>query len=253
MKLFDPPDDANCPKCGSKQVFTADFRLPLSRFLSWATRRLLRLRMRCLSCGGRFSHLHALPRTVIGYHGCSLPFARELLAGRVTVEQWKASENNYDWLGTGVYFWEHAPGRAWQWAKQRHGDSPAVVATEIRLGTCLDLGDTVHTDLLQKAYHDTVALYRSRALPMPRNEGKEQKLRKLDRLIIDQLADAAKTRGLDLQTVRCPFEEGEAAYHGGMIREQSHIQIAVRDKDCISSLVFLADPEEKDRDEARTS
>lgn len=216
----------------------------MARFLSWATRRILRLRMKCKSCGEIFWHLHPLPRTVIGYHGCDREFADEIVTGKKTLEEWKSSQNSYDWLGEGIYFWEYAPGRAWQWAIENHERNPAVVAAEIRLGKCLDLGDTVFTDLLRETYNDTEQLYRSIGRELPNNKGKDQKLRRLDRLIIDSLVEASNKKGVRYQTVRCPFEEGENVYEGAMIKQQSHIQIAVRDYNCISSSIFLVDPME---------
>jgi hypothetical protein len=109
----------------------------------------------------------------VGYHGCSRPFALELIANRISLEIWKASEHTYDWLGAGIYFWEHAPGRAWQWAMEHHAADPAVVATEINLGTCLDLGDTAFTELLRESYNKVVNLYASKGWEMPKNEGRE--------------------------------------------------------------------------------
>ncbi len=35
------------------------------------------------------------------------------------------------------------------------------------------------------------------------------------------------------QTIRCPFEEGESAFPGSLLKTQTHIQIAVRDLSCI--------------------
>jgi len=87
-------------------------------------------------------------------------------------------------------------------------------------------------------------LYEQSGLTMPTNEGREQKLRRLDRLVIDRLIEAAQDRGIFYQTVRCPFEEGEPVYAGGMIKEQSHIQIAVRDRACISGRIFLVGSKE---------
>jgi hypothetical protein len=69
--------------------------------------------------------------------------------------------------------------------------------------------------------------------------------------VIESLIDAVEVRGISYQTVRCPFEEGEQVYHGGMIRDQSHIQIAVRDKSCISSRIYLVNPVEAARDKTR--
>jgi hypothetical protein len=135
---------------------------------------------------------------------------------------------------------------------EHYRSDPAVVATEIRLGTCLDLGDTVFTDVLRESYNSTVELCARNGWTIPKNEGSEQKLRRLDRLVIDRLTDAAEARGISFQTVRCPFEEGGSIYPGGKIREQSHIQIAVRDKACISSRIFLADSTEAASDDSRT-
>jgi hypothetical protein len=41
------------------------------------------------------------PRTVIGYHGCSIAAAGALLAGDVFLRSiWRG-----DWPGVGIYFW----------------------------------------------------------------------------------------------------------------------------------------------------
>ena len=53
-------------------------------------------------------------RTVIGYHGCDATVAERLLAG----EPFAPSDNNFDWLGRGVYFWEYGYQRAQDWAMQ---------------------------------------------------------------------------------------------------------------------------------------
>src|SRR6516162_5343754 len=116
MALIRPPAEAECPHCHSRKLSTGNLQFPYARFLSWATRRILRVRLRCHDCGVFFWHLHTLPRGVVGYHGCSRRFALELVANRVSMDEWKASKHSYDWLGAGIYFWEHARGRAWQWA-----------------------------------------------------------------------------------------------------------------------------------------
>jgi hypothetical protein len=180
---------------------------------------------------------------VVGYHGCRRDFARDLVAGRLSRERWETSRNDYDWPGEGIYFWEHAPGRAWQWARERYEDEGAVVAAEIRLGRCLDLADTGFTDLLRQSYGDIVLLYQRNGLNLPKNSGRDFKLRKLDRLVIDRLTEFAGHKGIFYQTVRCPFEEGDPVYRGGMIRTQSHVQIAVRDRNCIAPRIFPVSPE----------
>jgi hypothetical protein len=51
--------------------------------------------------------------TVDGYHGTSRNAAEMIVS-----EGWKLSQNEYDWLGDGVYFWQDAPHRALEWAQQ---------------------------------------------------------------------------------------------------------------------------------------
>jgi len=52
---------------------------------------------------------------IIGFHGCD-----ETVRNRVVSEKGeilKPSENRYDWLGNGIYFWENNYERAFQFAK----------------------------------------------------------------------------------------------------------------------------------------
>src|SRR5580693_9214327 len=83
-------------------------------------------------------------RIVTGFHGSSY----ERAATIVTLGEFAPSKNDYDWLGHGVYFWEYAPLRAWQWARQKYGERACVVEARITLGRCLDLTDTRYTSAL---------------------------------------------------------------------------------------------------------
>ena len=38
---------------------------------------------------------------IVGFHGCEKDIAEKVLSGKNVL---KASENDYDWLGTGIYF-----------------------------------------------------------------------------------------------------------------------------------------------------
>jgi hypothetical protein len=220
--------------------------LIVGRLLSRMSPRLMMVALRCGMCRYRFHHLYVVPRTVVGYHGYHREFASRLVASRVSLEEWRMSQNDYDWLGHGIYFWEYAPGRAGQWAREHFGEEGAVVATEIRLGRCLDLGDTAFTTLFQESYRGTVELYQRQGWELPKNSGRDEdlKLRKLDRLIIDRLTRATDHEGgVHYQTVRCPFEEGGPAYAGAKIKTQSHIQITVRDRSCFAGRIYPVDPE----------
>lgn len=47
---------------------------------------------------------------VLGFHGCDESVAEKLLC--TNYPDFKPSENDYDWLGSGMYFWENDPCRA---------------------------------------------------------------------------------------------------------------------------------------------
>ena len=46
---------------------------------------------------------------VYGFHGCDKSVAKAVLDKKSVM---LSSENDYDWLGSGIYFWEEAPVRA---------------------------------------------------------------------------------------------------------------------------------------------
>ncbi|MFM9961639.1 MAG: hypothetical protein ACKV2Q_10475 [Planctomycetaceae bacterium] len=96
----------------------------------------------------------------MGYHGAKVGDAadhgKRLLLGEVGIEEWKPSENAYDWLGEGIYFWEHSPERARRWA----GEDGIVIGAVIQLGNCLDLTDLRYTQLLRQSFTALELRYR---------------------------------------------------------------------------------------------
>lgn len=81
------------------------------------------------------------PSLVLGFHGCSRETGEAILHGITPHLQW--SENDYDWLGHGVYFWEGDPSRAMAWAESYRDagriTEPFVLGAIIDLRLCLDL------------------------------------------------------------------------------------------------------------------
>lgn len=57
----------------------------------------------------RIALMDKFARIIVGYYGCPRDFSDALLLGKASVADWKKSQNGYDWLGEGVYFWEHSP------------------------------------------------------------------------------------------------------------------------------------------------
>jgi hypothetical protein len=50
---------------------------------------------------------------VLAYHGCDEAVAQRVIAARSML---RPSKNDYDWLGDGVYFWEHNAQRGYEYA-----------------------------------------------------------------------------------------------------------------------------------------
>jgi hypothetical protein len=172
-------------------------------------------------------------RIIVGYHGCPRSFADAVLLGQAPMAEWKQSQNSYDWLGDGIYFWEHSPGRALRWATERFRKKAAVVGVLIQLGACFDLLDETTTALLAASYPQFEESFAATGDPMPVNKGKDKKLRELDCAVINHYLERAAERDVSFDTVRGAFLEGPPAFPGTTISAETHIQIAVRNVDCI--------------------
>lgn len=168
-------------------------------------------------------------RLVHAYHGTSRATAAALLDGSPFLR----SANAHDWLGPGIYFWEHGLDRAARWARE-HGESdPTVVGALVQLGKCYDLMDTRYTEDLAVgaiAFHEKTV---RAGAATPRNRGTDGKARYLDSAVLTWWLDELAEAGQVFQTVRYGFEEGPPVHPDMAIRSESHVQIAVRDPACI--------------------
>src|SRR5439155_15974572 len=154
---------------------------------------------------------------IIAFHGCDASVVAKVLAGEDALEP---SEKEHDWLGPGVYFWEHGPQRAYDWAvdeKQRDPhkiQTPAVLGAYINLGQCFDLLDTANTRLLQEMYPYFRRFIVEGGKPMPENKpapgrnDPDNVLRFLDCAVIKYTLDKLAGKGSVYQTVRGVFVEG---------------------------------------------
>ena len=188
----------------------------------------------------------SLPSFVLGFHGCDKSVADKLINGDSRL---KPSRNDYDWLGHGIYFWENNPQRALEYArmlKENPGrstekvETPDVVGAIIDLGNCLNLLDSKSIQVVQKAYEGFVKASEAAGRDLPKNLDPDGSgdllLRPLDCAIIQYLhgmrEETPKETPL-FNTVRGMFAEGEQAYPGAGFHKRSHIQIAVRNPNCI--------------------
>jgi hypothetical protein len=172
-----------------------------------------------------------MPGLVIAYHGCEKEIAENVVIGK---EQLRKSTNSYDWLGNGIYFWEGSKQRADEWAKQR-ARKPAVVGAIIDLGSCLNLVDTYCIEMVKRAYEDMLFNMQILGLSMPQNsniKGNSDLLKRdLDCAVIQHLCKFLDDNAPD--TVRGLFIEGNPLYENAGFRDKTHVQICVRNPDCI--------------------
>lgn len=183
---------------------------------------------------------------VLGYHGCDAKVARKLISGK---ERMRPSSQDYDWLGSGVYFWESDPQRALEFAQWKVSrgdyDKASIVGAVIDLGNCLDLSNRTNLDLLRGAYDALKEYALTAGATMPENKGTkadpygDRLLRYLDYAVLQRLHTMME-RGFEagdglppFDTVRGMFTEGAPVYEGCAFLDKTHVQIAVRNPESI--------------------
>jgi hypothetical protein len=182
---------------------------------------------------------HSKPGLLIGFHGCERTVRDNIVEGKLSL---KPSENGYDWLGVGFYFWENNFDRALDFAQNPPGKkkykNPAVLGAVLDLGYCLDLLDTQYLRLVKDSYKNFVGSAGAYDREMPQNKilsgSKDKLLRELDCAVIENLhlmQQRIKLKPFD--SVRGVFVEGEELYPGAGFHDKNHIQICVRNPNCI--------------------
>jgi hypothetical protein len=149
------------------------------------------------------------------------------------------STNDYDWLGAGIYFWEANPQRGLDFVAEMKArgikkiSRPAVVGAVIDLGSCLDLMTAVGIGMVAASYKDLKSIFDAAGAAMPVNKDKVR--RQLDRAVIEHLH--ALIKGPDvIETVRGVFVEGPPIYPDAGFYAKTHIQISVRNPECIKGV-----------------
>lgn len=178
---------------------------------------------------------------VIGFHGCDLSVAQNVVAGK---ESLVPNKNGYDWLGNGIYLWENNEERARQWAKEmvKRKNSPvknpAVLGAVIDLGYCFDLTDSSYLKELKQAYKALVSMFKKSGTSLPKNttigNSEDLLIRKLDCAVI-QTAKILNidAHNRDYDSVKGVFWEGKRLYRNAGFREKNHIQICICNPNCI--------------------
>jgi len=181
------------------------------------------------------------PGLIIAFHGCDLEVCDHVLNGKGELTP---SENEYDWLGSGIYFRENNLKRAWQFAEELKNSprpnkaaitNPAVLGAVIDLGDCLDFMDSEYLELVKENHKKLELSYQMMGVPLPDNKkGKDTNdllLRNLDCLVIESLHKSRLPLSFD--SVRGVFWEGAELYHNAGFKEKNHIQVCIRNPNCI--------------------
>lgn len=189
---------------------------------------------------------------IIGFHGCDESIRDALLNRPYKIHK---SEKPFDWLGHGIYFWENNYDRALKWAKIKtsRGEikKPSVIGAVMSLDYCFDLLDNRFIDALQIYHELMVESYMAIGKNIPKNKDsssdlfKDKIVRELDCAVIEFMHqkieegiinDINKNGFSELNrfdSTRGVFTEGGPAYPGAGIRKKSHIQICIRNPNCI--------------------
>jgi hypothetical protein len=174
---------------------------------------------------------------ILAYRGCDAEEYDRVLVGEQEV---RISQNPWDWLGHGAYFWENSVQRAQEWAEflasrpKKPIKKPAVIGAIIDPGNCLDLADRECLDLVKAAYHDFAEMMRVSETLLPANEKAHSgdhdfTKRHLDCAVLNFLHQSReKNRLSPFDTVRSPFLEGSSLFAGSRLSAQTHMQWSVR-------------------------
>lgn len=186
----------------------------------------------------------ALPTFVIGFHGCDKKIQQKVLLGK---ESLSSSQNDYDWLGRGIYFWENNPLRALEYAKEVKNKkiihstpikTPAVIGAIIDLGNCFNLVDSRYISILKAGYTLFIESVETAGATPPENkltdEGGHPLKRTLDCAVIEAIhAKRINEKEPTFDSVRAVFTEGKELYKTSGFNTKTHIHLCIRNPNCI--------------------
>ena len=193
-----------------------------------------------MSFSNSWSRYQSNPSFVLGFHGCDREIGESVVNG--VKPHLLASSNDYDWLGHGTYFWESSPERALEFALERANGgrnskglikNPFVVGAIINLKHCFNLMDRSCLLEMQDTYKVLKTVLRKLKLPLPLN-GKNLRTRKRDCAVFEFVHNLRESKHLPAyDSIRGLFFEGSPLYPNAGILDKDHIQVCVRNPDCI--------------------
>lgn len=182
---------------------------------------------------------------IIGFHGCDKSVCDSIIRNEAKLQP---SQNDYDWLGSGIYFWENNQDRAFEFAKEQAKRNPglikepSVIGAVLDLGYCLDLVDSKNLQIVKMGYELLVTSRSVSELPTntsPLKDSKDLLVRNLDCAVFQVIhqvnIDTAKKK---FDSIRGVFWEGNELYPNAGFKEKNHIQICICNPNCIKGLFY---------------
>lgn len=186
---------------------------------------------------------------IVAYHGCDILVRDDLVTGKL--KALKPSANNYDWLGGGIYFFEGDAKRAQKFAEASHKNPekfftakpigmPAVVGAILRVSNCLDMTTQAGHDEYIQAYNAAKVGWdrlpeEERPVNRPASKSDLDIIyRELDSEVINLIHKSRMKQGLPAyEMVRGAFQQGDPLATSSAFHDDTHVQLAVRNEDCI--------------------
>jgi len=145
---------------------------------------------------------------ILGFHGCDRQLRDDIISKQGVVLN--RSNNAYDWLGGGVYFWQNDANRAMKFAKYLSENPPHNKKQKITNPAVL-----IPTNL-------------------PLKENGDLLIRYLDCAVIESIHQFNIDENVEqFDSVRGVFFEGDDLYPNAGFKKDNHIQIAIRNPNCI--------------------
>lgn len=179
------------------------------------------------------------------FHSCDKEIGVKVLNG---IDNLNPSDNPWDWLGPGIYFWELNPKRALHYALENAAGTqynrvrikqPFVLGAIVEFGNCLNLVDAESIEILENAYAELFNLVEATGATLPINRGSS---RMLDCAVIKYIHQTRKFQNLKpFDSIRSSFMEGDEVYPTSSFSKRSHIQVCVLNSNIIKGY-FLPRP-----------
>ncbi|MQA23031.1 hypothetical protein [Rugamonas rivuli] len=187
---------------------------------------------------------------LVAYHGCDITTRDDLVSGRQ--QHLHHSDNRYDWLGPGAYFFEGDFERALLFAQASHLNperrytakpiaTPAAVGAVLQVQDWLDMTTQAGIKEFSSAYQAFTAGLTVTGTPVPENRPASDTdtdviYRVLDNAVFTWLHQARASQQPprpSFQAVRAAFHQGDKVAPTSGFHVSTHIQISLLDNKCV--------------------